>query len=210
MDRGHQVPNGLMGALYDAEVATFNMCNIGPQTKRLNEADWMHLEHFLQCLAPDWEFYILDGPLFDKDPYDHCVCHYNTAGVKSCSECQEQYPDGSYKAVPIPVAYWKVVVFSTPAPVVYTWVYDKSQAGDNDACLEDVSTPPCGSGWKQPAIQSIQEAYAGAAGLKQIEANLDITFPAKWHSASADSCSALNSIKGASGCTYKCDNNHGP
>merc|ERR1719471_1291271 len=168
LDRGHQVPNGLMGMLYYSQGSTFNMCNIGPQTKRLNEADWMRLEHFLECLAVDWEFFILAGPLFDGDPFDHCVCHYNTAGVKSCDECKQQYPDGSYKGIPVPDAYWKIAIFPSfggGESRVFTWIFDKSQTGNNNECLSDVSKPPCGTGWQQPAIQSIQEAYKGAAGL---------------------------------------------
>ena len=76
-----------------------------------------------------WEFYILDGPLFTKNPEDHvdqsgerAVCHYDTAGTKSQAECEKQYrgklgipmdlgiPYLSGESQ-IPYAYWKIAVF---------------------------------------------------------------------------------------------------
>eukprot|EP00958_Prasinococcus_capsulatus_P016857 scaffold1885_cov402-Prasinococcus_capsulatus_cf.AAC.15 len=64
IDRGHQVPSGLVARHFAKSISTFSMCNIGPQSMYLNEADWVQLEHLLQCVTETYPMTIFAGPLF--------------------------------------------------------------------------------------------------------------------------------------------------
>lgn len=106
------------------------MCNVGPQSRRLNEQDWRLLEEYVLCLGKLEEFIIHAGPLFPEEPYKHCGCTRETAGTLSCEEC-----DGENEiAFPIPFAYWKILIRVSDNSA-WTWIYTKTQT----PCVEDAS-----------------------------------------------------------------------
>lgn len=70
-DRGHLAPNYAIASEYGrtAQRATFQMSNISPQRKHLNQKLWQRLEsvtvdHFLARKQSLW---IITGPIFDQD-----------------------------------------------------------------------------------------------------------------------------------------------
>jgi endonuclease G len=71
-DRGHLAPNFLISRLYGerAQLATFRMSNIAPQTPRLNQLLWQRLEEAeADIVAPRAEqLWIVTGPLFGIRP----------------------------------------------------------------------------------------------------------------------------------------------
>ena len=71
-DRGHLAPNYLIGKLYgrEAQLATFRMSNISPQSERLNKLVWQRLEEAeVDIVAPAMkELWVLTGPVFGQTP----------------------------------------------------------------------------------------------------------------------------------------------
>lgn len=89
MDRGHMVPNaaivGQYGAL--AQMETFLMSNMCPQSKNLNQGPWMRLEKFITHLAEGRKhLYVFCGPIFGSSP----------AIIKNGAERKIQIPDKFY------------------------------------------------------------------------------------------------------------------
>lgn len=91
-DRGHLAPNYAIASEYgrSAQLATFQMSNISPQSKHLNQKLWQRLEsvtvdHFLARKKNLW---IVTGPVFD----DHIT------NLKSGVEI----PDAFYKIILAP------------------------------------------------------------------------------------------------------------
>lgn len=71
-DRGHMAPNFAIETNYGklAQLETFLMTNISPQTAKLNRSIWRKLEHkvatkYAQDLSDIW---VITGPIFDDDP----------------------------------------------------------------------------------------------------------------------------------------------
>lgn len=71
-DRGHMAPNKAIGELCDdqAQLETFYLSNIAPQSKALNQRWWERLErvelqHFTQLFPQVW---VIDGPVFGANP----------------------------------------------------------------------------------------------------------------------------------------------
>ena len=71
-DRGHMAPNFAIKTNYGklAQLETFLMTNISPQTAKLNRSIWRKLEHkvaakYAQDLSDIW---VITGPIFDDDP----------------------------------------------------------------------------------------------------------------------------------------------
>jgi len=155
LDRGHLVPNSALGTWYNTSASTFNMCNVGPQTSRLNQADWRMMESWIECLGTFKTFSVLAGPLFNstKEAKEHCVCRGNVAGKLACSECDKGV------AIPVPDAFWKLIVTNDFA--VYPFIYDKSQY----PCVDDMTNKQCGRG---PVVQQIQQAFVGKKGYGKI------------------------------------------
>ena len=66
-DRGHMAPNYAIATRYgrEAQLQTFLMSNICPQTPQLNRQIWKRLE---QRIAKDMEeVWVVTGPIFDDD-----------------------------------------------------------------------------------------------------------------------------------------------
>ncbi|MEO0793806.1 MAG: DNA/RNA non-specific endonuclease [Verrucomicrobiota bacterium] len=89
MDRGHMVPNAVIGNQYGslAQMETFLMSNICPQDGNLNRGAWMRLEGWIRDLADEKEHvFVIVGPIFDE----------NIEFVEKGSERQIQIPDAFY------------------------------------------------------------------------------------------------------------------
>lgn len=208
MDRGHLVPNQILGDLYGTSVSSFSMCNIGPQTKKLNQYYWLRLEGFLNCLSKYRDMNILAGPLFDNDPESHCLCFRNLAGVNSCAECDAQIEASGGRtirnSIPMPRGYWKVVTMKDPRSsdtLAWTWIFTEAQ--DCEDSSKGIKDPTCsgGSGWDRSMGESIKEALRGEAGIREIERNLSIKFPTHWKHQTG--CEMLNTMFEGS-CKYTC------
>ena len=71
MDRGHMVPNAVIGSQYGslAQLETFFMTNMCPQQDTLNQGPWMRLEKFIINKAQEKEhIFVIAGPIFSDDP----------------------------------------------------------------------------------------------------------------------------------------------
>lgn len=192
MDRGHLVPNQILNVLFGGNAAanSFSMCNVGPQTSGLNQGWWRHLESLLNCVGQYKEMNIYAGPLFDKNPFSHCLCKGQTAGVMSCDQCDSWLHDMGgttlRNSIPWPESFWKIVTMKEGGrTIAYTWVFHSAQDCEEDA--NGPNDPQCKS---QKSGENIREAYAGRSGVQEIEQNLDIKFPSNW--SHADGCEALN------------------
>lgn len=161
LDRGHLVPNSALGDWYNTSASTFSMCNITPQSKRLNEVDWVALEHWIACLGIYQEFYVHTGPIFNDTAFDYCVCSGNEGGAKSCADCH------AGTAVPIPSGFWKVLI--TPDHTAYSWIYTKAQ----EKCAADPEDPDCVPG---NIIQTVDDAF-DPNGLQTISKLVDFIWP---------------------------------
>jgi len=158
LDRGHIVPNSAIGKWYNKSASTFSMCNIGTQSKRLNEDDWIQLEYWVECLGSVEELVIHAGPLFNSEAFDYCVCEGAPAGSGYCKECKT-------RAIPMAFGFWKVVVDSNYN--AWSWIYTQEE------CLHDPTQKPCRAG---PVLQTIDDAF-NSTGLEFIASNLQITWP---------------------------------
>jgi len=164
LDRGHLVPNGAMGHWFDKGASTFNMCNIGTQSKRLNQDDWQVLERWVQCIGTQKVIVVHAGPLFDNEAMNYCVCHGEPAGSHFCDECQS-------RAIPMAYGFWKVLVMEDlhGSKNAWSWIYTTSQ----EECLHNIELPQCRPG---PVIQSLNSAY-NSTGLEFIAKNLQFEWP---------------------------------
>ena len=207
-DRGHQVPNGLVGMHYGAAVSTFSMCNVGPQSVSLNQADWERLEKLVQCVSQAVPVVILAGPLFEDatnehDTFQHVFCampsHYDgPTSIITREQCLKQ---GGKKVVPVPYAYFKIVILQRgrdgkSRPETYVWIMDKAQSGEHQSCFKDWSEDPlcCSLSLKTPTAQSLKGSYAGKHGLMTIEKQMGLTFPPILHETIQDGCEAINAL----------------
>jgi len=69
-DRGHMAPNYAIATRYgrEAQLQTFLMSNVCPQTPGLNRGLWKHLEKEAREYANDLdEIWVITGPIFDAD-----------------------------------------------------------------------------------------------------------------------------------------------
>jgi len=164
LDRGHIVPNSALGSWFNTSSSTFSMCNISPQSSRLNEEDWQALESWIECMGQYKELTILAGPLFNDSFTDHCVCEDHVAGKLKCSSrvCD--------LGVPIPVAFWKVII-DHESDTYNTWafIYDKAQY----TCLKNFDKAACRAG---PTVQTIPDAFS-PGGLQYIADKMDFVWP---------------------------------
>jgi hypothetical protein len=130
-------------------------------------------------------------------------------GVGACNECTGE------KGVPLPQAYWKMIVFTGNGPrynsdawETYLWIFDTAQAGCAGECQTDMTANPyktnplCSMAAQvkgMGATQSICEAYAvsGFARLKQS----GLWFPPLVIAALQPDCTPLNAL--AQGCGMK-------
>ena len=211
LDRGHQVSASELNREYAESITSFSMCNIGPQSSRLNQKDWLNLEILVYCVGLKSKFVELSGPLF-TDPFadaDTRPCMCPGMGVGACNECTGE------KGVPLPQAYWKMIVFTGNGPrynsdawETYLWIFDTAQAGCAGECQVDMSNNPyktnplCSMGAQvkgMGATQSICEAYAvsGFARLRQS----GLLFPPLVIAALQPDCTPLNAL--AQGCGMK-------
>lgn len=71
-DRGHMAPNYVIATRYgrEAQLDTFKMTNISPQTPNLNQKSWQRLEEVIANDFSDWhdDFWVVTGPIFAKNP----------------------------------------------------------------------------------------------------------------------------------------------
>ena len=221
LDRGHLVSNQSLGQ-YNTPVSSFNMCNIGPQTVNLNQKDWLGLELLLHCVGEQAQFVTLSGPLFD-DAFDaemvqHAVMCQSKAvpGSIGWNQCK----DKRGLPIPLPQAWWKVVVFAENGPAtgdaeVYVWIFRTAQSGcpvrgsDWGSCQQPgkgIDQIPCTGG--QGPIQSTCQAYA-PNGLDTIETAMHMSFPNWMKSAVQPSCTPLNALA-AQSTSSMCAGRHGP
>jgi len=164
LDRGHIVPNSALGSWYNTSSSTFSMCNISPQTARLNEEDWEALESWIECMGRYKKLTILAGPLFNETFTDHCVCEGHVAGKLKCSSkfCE--------LGVPVPVGFWKVIIDEeSDTTDTWTWIYDEAQYD----CLKNFDKAACRSG---PTVQTIEDAFS-PNGLQYISDKMDFVWP---------------------------------
>jgi len=184
MDRGHLVPNSALGIWYNTSASTFSMCNINPQSKRLNEDDWVQLEHWIGCLGKHRQFYVHTGPIFNKtSAFDYCLCSGNSAGIMSCDECDVGTP------VPIPSGFWKILVTPAPDYMAYTWIYTKAQ----EKCAANVTDADCSPG---DVIQTVDDAF-DPNGLEAIQSLVNFRFPPYFTQATS-----LDDLKAQTECSY--------
>lgn len=68
-DRGHTTPSGDRTATLAANIETFKMSNMHPQTPYLNRVIWAHLELYTRDLILNQKkkVYVVAGPIFDED-----------------------------------------------------------------------------------------------------------------------------------------------
>jgi endonuclease G len=69
--RGHMVPNAAIASQYGslAQMETFLMTNICPQSETLNEGAWMRLEGWIPKAAQEKKhIFVLVGPIFGDNP----------------------------------------------------------------------------------------------------------------------------------------------
>lgn len=69
-DRGHMAPNATIAGRYGqaAQLETFLMSNVSPQTPLLNQGIWRELESLVREWANEYEeLWVITGPIFDKD-----------------------------------------------------------------------------------------------------------------------------------------------
>ena len=70
-DRGHMVPNAAIASQYGslAQMETFFMTNICPQSADLNQGPWQKLEHWITDTVTDLKhIYVISGPIFGASP----------------------------------------------------------------------------------------------------------------------------------------------
>lgn len=109
-DRGHMAPNNSILVQYGqmAQLETFLMSNICPQSAALNQGIWKNLEQYEnEILAQDDEknkqvtdLYVICGPIFSAKP------------------------DTTKTGIPIPIAFYRILVFgkgygATPKAVAF-------------------------------------------------------------------------------------------
>lgn len=131
LDRGHMVPNAVIGSQYGslAQLETFYMTNMCPQQDSLNRGPWMRLEKFIIDLAQDKEhIFVLAGPIFGDDP-----------GVTA---------KGPERGIQVPEAYYMILVDAenefadkpTIKLIAYRFVQNTAQSADfKDRILFGVS-----------------------------------------------------------------------
>jgi len=164
LDRGHIIPNSALGSWYNTSSATFSMCNISPQSSRLNEEDWQSLEAWVECMGRYRKLTILAGPIFNSSYTDHCVCEGHVAGRLKCSS---SYCD---LGVPVPVAFYKVIIDDeSDTTNTWTWIYDKAQY----TCLKNFDKAACRAG---TTVQTIDDAFS-PNGLQYVAEKMDFVWP---------------------------------
>ena len=87
-DRGHMAPNYAIATRYgeEAQLDTFLMSNICPQTSDLNGGPWRKLEELMCEFADEFEeVWVITGPIFDQQ-------------VRRL-KCDVELPDAFYKVV---------------------------------------------------------------------------------------------------------------
>lgn len=68
-DRGHMCPNNDRDFTFEDGKATFKMCNVCPQTPKLNRGSWKKYEAYGHKLAARYKFItIVCGPIYDGEP----------------------------------------------------------------------------------------------------------------------------------------------
>ena len=217
LDRGHQVSASELNREYAESITSFSMCNIGPQSSRLNQKDWLNLEILVYCVGLKAKFVELSGPLF-AEPFadlDARPCMCPNMGVGACRDCGD-----AEKGVPLPQAYWKMIVFQGNGPryntpdawETYLWIFDTAQSGCAGECQQDMAAknsyktnPLCSMAAPPPlpamgATQSICEAYTSHAGFDRLEQS-GLSFPPRVMEALQPDCSPLNAL--AVGCGMK-------
>jgi endonuclease G len=125
LDRGHLVrredPN--WGTAAQAEAAnedTFHFTNCSPQMASFNEKTWLGLENYILLNTRKWKerVTVFTGPFFSRNDLD-------------------------YRAVRIPVAYWKVVAFISddgkPSATAYT-IDQETELRDLEAAFAKFKT----------------------------------------------------------------------
>ena len=71
-NRGHLAPNYVIASRYgrEAQLDTFKMSNISPQTPNLNQKSWQRLEELIANDFSKWhgDFWVVTGPIFSASP----------------------------------------------------------------------------------------------------------------------------------------------
>ncbi len=108
-DRGHLAPNYAIANLYgpQAQLDTFLMSNIAPQTAKLNQKVWQRLEEVEIDYFARWfgELWVVAGPLFDTDV--------------------TRLPSG----VEIPDAFYKIIAVSGNPPRILAFIIPQAVQG---------------------------------------------------------------------------------
>ena len=123
-DRGHMVPNAVIGTQYGtlAQMETFFMTNMCPQKADLNQGPWTRLEQWIpEAAQTRKQVYVLCGPVFGDGP-----------------EHRSEWPRGG---IHIPEAFYLILVdtdreFQT-RPVVNILAYRFPQNTARDADFTD-------------------------------------------------------------------------
>lgn len=177
-DRGHMVPSSSLELMHvNGGRGTFNMCNISPQTIKLNQKDWFMLERLLDSQMNGKSWLVLQGPLFNSA--NTCIIPDKLSPIAS-APCT-----GHKSEIRIPYAFWKMVIeiesFDSPHLVnkTWTWIYDKAQTTGNP------DTPPYNEYDK--AIQNTDQAL-DASGIERIEREMGFLFPQILKDVAQSSC----------------------
>jgi len=128
-DRGHMAPNATIDYCYgrEAQLETFLMSNVCPQTPKLNRGIWATLEGYEREWANEYgELWVITGPVFDTDI--------------------QKLPSG----VEIPDAFYKIILREgNGSPSVLAFVIPQDvQSGSNLAgYLTSVDSVELGTGF---------------------------------------------------------------
>jgi endonuclease G len=130
-DRGHMAPNNSILVQYGqmAQLETFFMSNICPQSPVLNQGIWKHLEQFEnELLAQDDEknkqvtdLFVICGPIYSAKP------------------------DTTKTGIPIPTSYYRILVYAkgygaVPKAVAFIFPQDVPGGKGNKQFLDFVTT----------------------------------------------------------------------
>jgi hypothetical protein len=140
---------------------TFNMCNITPQTKLLNQSDWNLLEMMLDTTMPGKYLVVIQGSMINNAN----TCTATNRPFFTCTDASGE--------VRIPYAFWKMVISRGTAQggwKMWLWFYDKAQT-THDPNAQPFIDPRNGP------IQTIKQALVGLDVLTRIENEMGLLFP---------------------------------
>jgi len=162
------VPDSAMAKEYGADMQTYSMCNIAPQTSALNERKWVYFEKMISCVGLQRKLVVLAGPLppFGDDPAQ-CLKgggDFNEQLQDDPTGCSGSHPEPWPVSRPfVPRGMWKIVR-DMEQQLTFVFLFNNDFMG-----------PVCDFN------------FAGEKGLHDIEAATGYKFPPVWRNGFATS-----------------------